>query len=526
MNVLKYTKHSPSAHAWKLIGTSPKHGIYLPLFSIHTKNSCGIGEFLDLIPLISWCQKQGFGVIQLLPLNDTGEDTSPYNSISSVALNPLFLSLSSLPNIDTIPEVAKKLQDMHELCSTPSVSYTQVKEKKWAFLREYYQKCCKSSLEGNSNFSEFLESERYWLYPYGTFRAIKHHMHGEPINNWPKSLTDQENFPDLTKKFHDEVLFFSYLQFLCYQQLCEVKAYADQHHVLLKGDLPILISKDSCDVWYFRDYFSSSRSVGAPPDLYNSEGQNWHLPIYNFSQLAKDDYIWWKERLRYAQNFYSVYRLDHIIGFFRLWIWDSSGRGRFIPDNPKDYIKQGTEILSTMLGASSMLPIGEDLGIIPQDVKTTLTHLGICGTRIPRWERNWESDSAFIPLKDYNPLSVTTLSTHDSDTFAQWWLNSPKEAKQFAKFLHLPFQKTLTTETQIDILKLSHESASIFHINLFNDYLALCPDLVSKNLQRERINTPGTISKKNWSYRVRPSLEELAIHKKFNGYIEKILTGL
>ncbi|WP_369016764.1 4-alpha-glucanotransferase, partial [Chlamydia pneumoniae] len=224
--------------------------------------------------------------------------------------------------------------------------------------------------------------------------------------------------------------------------------------------------------------------------------------------------------------FYSVYRLDHIIGFFRLWIWDSSGRGRFIPDNPKDYIKQGTEILSTMLGASSMLPIGEDLGIIPQDVKTTLTHLGICGTRIPRWERNWESDSAFIPLKDYNPLSVTTLSTHDSDTFAQWWLNSPKEAKQFAKFLHLPFQKTLTTETQIDILKLSHESASIFHINLFNDYLALCPDLVSKNLQRERINTPGTISKKNWSYRVRPSLEELAIHKKFNGYIEKILTGL
>ncbi|WP_100934719.1 4-alpha-glucanotransferase [Candidatus Chlamydia corallus] len=526
MNVLKYTKHSPAAHAWKILGTSPKHGICLPLFSIHTKNSCGIGEFLDLIPLISWCREKGFRVIQLLPLNDTGEDTSPYNSISSIALNPLFLSLSSLPKIDQIPQVSNKLQEMHALCLTPSVNYTQVKEKKWAFLREYYQKCCKSSLEGNLSFSQFLEKEHYWLYPYGTFRALKHHMHGEPINNWPKSITKKENFPYLTKKFYDEILFFSYLQFLCYQQLSQVRAYADQEQVLLKGDLPILISKDSCDVWYFREYFSSSRSVGAPPDLYNSEGQNWHLPIYNFSRLAQDDYIWWKERLRYAQNFYSLYRLDHIVGFFRLWIWDSLGNGKFIPENPKDYIKQGTSILSAMLRSSSMLPIGEDLGILPEDVKTTLTHLGICGTRIPRWERNWQSDCAFIPLKDYNPLSVTTLSTHDSDTFAQWWLNSPQEAKQFATFLNLPFEPSLTPETQTDILRLSHQSASIFHINLFNDYLALCPDLVSKNLQRERINTPGTISKKNWSYRILPALEDLFAHKKFNGYIDKILKEL
>ncbi|SPN73470.1 4-alpha-glucanotransferase,4-alpha-glucanotransferase,4-alpha-glucanotransferase,4-alpha-glucanotransferase [Chlamydia serpentis] len=526
MNVLQYTKHSPTAHAWKAIGISPKHGICLPLFSIHTQQSCGIGEFLDLIPLISWCAKKGFRIIQLLPLNDTGEDTSPYNSISSIALNPLFLSLSSLPDIHKIPQAANKLREMQELSSAPSINYKPVKEKKWAFLKTYYQKCIKPSIEENHNFFQFLENEHYWLYPYATFRALKHHMHGAPINNWPKSLTDKENFPYLTKKFYHEVLFFSYLQFLCYKQLIQVKAYADQLHVLLKGDLPILISKDSCDVWYFREYFSSSRSVGAPPDLYNSEGQNWHLPIYNFSKLAQDDYIWWKERLKYSQNFYSLYRLDHIVGLFQLWIWDSLGNGKFVPENPKDYIKQGKNILSAMLTSSSMLPIGEDLGTIPADVKITLTQLGICGTRIPRWERNWQSNCEFIPLKDYSPLSVTTLSTHDSDTLGQWWVNSPKEARQFAKFLDIPFQQSLTPSIQKDILRISHQSGSIFHINLLNDYLALCPDLVSKNLKRERINTPGTVSKKNWSYRVLPPLNDLFSHKKFNLYIDEILSEL
>ncbi|ANH79070.1 4-alpha-glucanotransferase [Candidatus Chlamydia sanziniae] len=523
MNILPDINNSPTARLWQSIGISTKHGVCVPLFSLHTQESCGIGEFLDLLPFITWCKQLGFHIIQLLPLNDTGEDTSPYNSISSVALNPLFLSLRKLPHVMAVPQAHQKLQEMHKLCHLSSVNYTQVKASKWMFLKEYYQHHGYKESKENNEFLAFIERESYWLMPYGVFRAIKYHMKGAPINNWPKPLTDIHNFSYLEKQFQEEMLFFAYLQFLCYRQMNEVKAWADKHNILLQGDLPILISKDSCDVWYFRQYFSSSQSVGAPPDIYNAEGQNWHLPIYNFTNLIQDHYIWWKERLRYAENFYSLYRLDHIVGFFRFWVWDPSGNGKFIPEHPEDYIKQGKEILSTLIHASSMLPIGEDLGDVPQKVKQTLQKLGICGIRIPRWERNWRGNEEFIPLENYSPLSVTSLSTHDSDTLALWWQDAPKEAQQFAEFLGLPFTRHLSQENQKNILKLSHQSGSIFHINLFNDYLALCPDLVSKNLYHERINSPGTISKNNWVYRVRPSIEQFSTHEKLNIYIEEIL---
>ncbi|ETF38287.1 4-alpha-glucanotransferase [Chlamydia pecorum MC/MarsBar] len=523
MKLFHSIETSPAASSWKLLGTTPKHGICVPLFSLHTKNSCGIGEYLDLLPLISWCASSGFHILQLLPLNDTGEDSSPYNSISSIALNPLFLSLTALPEVHSLPKSKEKLQAMHKLCALPHVSYPKVKQAKWEFLREYYTQIGKASSADNPEFHKFIDKESSWLSPYALFRAIKHHMNGTPSTTWPISLTDQKQFPQLAKTFSSEIHFFSYLQFLCYQQLSQVRTFADQHQVFLMGDLPILISKDSCDVWYAKEYFSSSGSVGAPPDFYNAEGQNWQLPIYNIENLKKDNYIWWKERLRYAENFYSLYRLDHIVGFFRLWVWDSQGNGKFFPESPKEYLKQGTEILSSLLQDSSMLPIGEDLGDVPKDIKKRLKTLGICGTRIPRWEKYWESGEGFIPFDKYCPLSMTSLSTHDSDTLALWWNNSPSEAKEFASFLNLPYSSKLTVETQKTILNLSHQTASIFHINLLNDYLALCPELISKQLYQERINVPGTLSHTNWIYRVRPSIEELSSHERFNHYIKEIL---
>ncbi|WP_348664003.1 4-alpha-glucanotransferase [Chlamydia vaughanii] len=523
---LRYIQDSPAKHSWKTLGTMPKHGIAVPLFSLHTQNSCGIGEYLDLIPMISWCQKHGFQIIQILPINDSGEDSSPYNSISSVALNPLYLSLSQLPYAKAIPYANAKIRTMQQLCKQPYVHYPQVKAAKWEFLRDYYQYAVQAGALKDEDFQIFCEKEQYWLRPYTVFRSIKHHLKGAPVNNWPKAYTDIKNFPDFEKQFKDENSFFAYVQFLCFQQMSQVKAFADNHRVFLKGDLPILISKDSCDVWYYRRFFSSAGSAGAPPDIYNTEGQNWHLPIYNMDTLAQDNYTWWKSRLRYAENFYSIYRLDHIIGFFRLWVWDSSGNGKFIPERSEDYLKQGTNILTHILKASRMLPIGEDLGSVPSDVKQTLSKLGICGTRIPRWERNWEGDGSFIPLDQYSPLSVTSLSTHDSDTLALWWRHSPKEAQQFAKFLGIFFTPALAEEDQKHILKLSHQTSSIFHINLINDYLALCPDLVSKNLQYERINIPGTVSKNNWVYRVKPSVEEMLTHDALNANISSILSGL
>ncbi|ADZ18884.1 4-alpha-glucanotransferase [Chlamydia psittaci] len=523
---LRYIQDSPAKHNWKPLGTMPKHGICVPLFSLHTKNSCGIGEFLDLLPLISWCQKHKLQIIQILPINDSGEDSSPYNSISSVALNPLYLSLASLPHVQSIPHAQSKLKTMQALSQLPYVHYPQVKVAKWEFLQDYYQYVVKIGALKDEEFLIFCEKEKYWLRPYTVFRSIKSYLKGAPINNWAKAYTDRTNFSKFEKQFQKECEFFSYLQFLCFQQMSQVKSYADDHQILLKGDLPILISKDSCDVWYYRQFFSSSGSAGAPPDIYNIEGQNWHLPVYHMHNLAQDNYTWWKARLRYAENFYSLYRLDHIVGFFRLWVWDSSGNGKFQPEDASEYLRQGTDILKHILRASRMLPIGEDLGSVPSDIKHTLLKLGICGTRIPRWERNWEGDGSFIPLDQYSPLSVTSLSTHDSDTLALWWRHAPKEARKFAKFLGIPFTPVLSEEDQKHILKVSHKTSSIFHINLINDYLALCPDLVSDNLKYERINIPGTVSKNNWVYRIKPSMEEIVTHDAFNAHLSEIFADL
>lgn len=522
---VRYIQNSPAKHCWKSLGTLPKHGIAVPLFSLHTQHSCGIGEYLDLLPLISWCRQQGFQIIQILPINDSGEDNSPYNSLSSVALNPLYLSLSHLPYTPQLPCLRDKISIMHQLCQLPYIHYTKVREAKWEFLHKYYHHAAQMGDLKQEEFQIFCEKEQYWLRPYVVFRAIKQHLNNAPINNWPKYYTDIKNFSDIEQQFSYECKFFSYLQFLCFLQMSQVKAFADDNQIFLKGDLPILISKDSCDVWYYRQFFCSSGSVGAPPDIYNAEGQNWHLPIYNRWNLKKDNYLWWKARLRYAENFYSIYRLDHISGLFRFWVWNAKGEGRFEPEHPEEYIEQGTDILTHLLKASRMLPIGEDLGSVPNDIKQTLFKLGICGTRIPRWERNWDNDGRFVPFNAYPPLSVTSLSTHDSDTLALWWRHSPREAQDFAQFLGIPFTPTLSEEDQRYILQVSHQTSSIFHINLLNDYLSLCPDFVSKNLQYERINIPGSISKSNWVYRVRPSIETLATHEQFNENISWILSN-
>lgn len=516
--------NSPSKTAWDRIGVLPKHGICVPVFSLHSQQSCGIGEYLDLIPLITWCQNQGLHILQILPINDPGEDSSPYNSISSIALNPLYLSLSALPAAQEMPGAQEDLQVMRQFNALPYVHYDLVKKHKWLFLKKYVDFVQKRGALEAESFLIFCEREHYWLEPYTLFRAIKQHLQGAPINNWPKEYTNKQNFPLFAKTFAQEQLFYAYIQYLCFQQMEHVRRIADEKHVLLKGDLPILISKDSCDVWYFRQYFSSSGSVGSPPDLYNTEGQNWHLPIYNMKALAADQYSWWKARLRYAENFYSLYRLDHIVGFFRLWIWDNKGSGKFEPESKKEYLKQGTDILTHLLRFSKMLPIGEDLGSIPEGVRETLFQLGICGTRIPRWERRWDTDGGFIPFDQYTPLSVTTFSTHDSTTLSLWWKESPEEAKQFARTFDLPFSPSLSKELQKDILTLSHHTSSIFHINLLNDYLALCPDLVASDQHHERINRPGTISKFNWVYRMKPKIDSLLTHQAFNQLVHEIIS--
>jgi len=513
---------------WEKLGIRPRNGIDLPLFALRTEESLGIGEFLDLIPLIDWVSSLKMDFIKLLPLNDTLEDPSPYNAISSCALHPLYLSLRKLPFLEEFPELKRRLDtDFSDLNQTERVAYTEVRRRKAAWLLDYVAHI-KDWLIPSQNFIHFIATYP-WVENYALFKTLKVFFKNTSWDLWPQEIKSPtpELIETLLKQFSTEVIFHIVLQFFCFEQLKAVKEYASSRKILLMGDIPFLINRDSADVWLHPHLFDLTLSAGSPPDTFNSEGQCWGTPLYMWDVIKKEGYQWWKERLAYASHFYDLYRIDHIVGFFRVWAIPPHVpciQGGFVPTDPSTWIEQGKEILEALLSSSSMLPIGEDLGIVPKEVKDTLTNLGICGTKVIRWQRKYhEGENPFIPFADYPPLGLCSVSTHDSDTLELWWKKYPEEAQDFASFEGWEYSPTLTFTQRMTILWQSHHNPCLFHANLLHEYLALFPELVSEDPENERINKPGEILPTNWTYRFRPSLEEMRQHAPLQEAFAKIL---
>ncbi len=501
---------------WKKIGVYPHHGVCIPLFSLHSEKSCGIGEYLDLIPMIDWCHEIGLDVIQLLPLNDTGLGTSPYSALSAYALNPIHLSLNDLPEIDTLAYAREKLAKIHYWTGTERVKYHIVRELKFAFLREYASLHFPQIAE-SAAYKIFFEANQKWLEPYSLFKAIKEVELWKPWEEWPtqsKSPTE-EHYKALLSHHAEACQFHQIIQFFCFQQFERVKEHADKKGVFLKGDIPILIGRDSADVWHCRHFFLLDHAAGAPPDMYSRTGQYWGFPLYDWVELEKERFTWWRERLELATRLYHLYRIDHVVGFFRMWaipLGKQAKEGAFIPSDPSTWIPQGEKLMRMMIESAPILPIGEDLGLVPTEVKQCLYDLGICGTKVLRWEQDFDGDGSFIDPTTYPPMTMTTVSTHDSDTLQLWWRHFPKEAKLYCKFKGWNYLPFLDLPRQKAILHDAHHSSSLFHINLLQEYLALFPELVAKNPNDERINVPGKILDTNWTYRFRPSVKEIAQH--------------
>lgn len=502
---------SASGEQWKRIGARQHHGICLPLFSLHSIRSCGIGEFPDLLPLLAWCPSVGIDLIQLLPLNDTGIDTSPYSALSAFALNPIHLGLAQLPYLPQT-RLHGTLPHLQQLTHSQRIDYPKVYAAKMQFLREYYG-IVGNRISQTDEYRQFVD-QHDWLQGYGLFKALKIHRSWQLWEDWDESIRNpsRETYQELVEQFADDIAFHIFLQYLCFQQWREVWKQAEAHHVFLKGDIPILINRESADVWLQRSIFMPELSAGAPPDMYAAEGQNWGFPIYNWGVLENQDYAWWKKRLHVAEELYHIYRIDHIVGFFRIWAIPQGKQGHeghFEPWDEATWIEHGSKIMLMMLKNSKMLPIGEDLGTVPPPVRARLNELGICGTKVMRWERMWNEDKRFIPYAYYPVASLTTVSTHDSETLQQWWRNNEQEARAFAEFKSWDYQPELSLERHKQILRDSNHTASLFHINLLQEYLAQVPNMTWPLLEDERINIPGVISDRNWSYRFKPSIEAI-----------------
>jgi 4-alpha-glucanotransferase len=510
---------------WQRVGICPHHGIAVPLFSLHTAQSIGIGEFLDLLPLIDWCKDIGMDVIQLLPLNDSGADTSPYNAISAFALNPMYISLFALPNIDA--SLHAQLLEMRKLLQhSTRLDYATVRHQKIRFLHSYFT-THKERLINDSAYQAFI-NDNPWVAIYAIFVILKTHAHGKPWTAWSDLYSDpsEELIASLADTHQERISFYSWLQFVCDQQMQQVKKHAVSKGVFLMGDIPILISRDSADVWFHRSLFHTEYAAGAPPDQYSELGQNWGSPIYQWSEHQRTGYSWWKQRLKTASRYYHIYRIDHIVGFFRIWAippGKTGKEGQFIPGVLRDWMTQGINLMHMMLQSSPLLPIGEDLGVVPREVKRTLQTLGICGTKVMRWERLWDKGDQFLPLNAFLPESLTTVSTHDSEPLQLWWIENPKEAAEFAAFKRWTFSPRLSHEHHEQILYDSHHTTSLFHINPLQEYLALFSELHWEDPKQERINVPGTISKENWTYRCRPSIEQLSCHYELGQLMTRLL---
>lgn len=469
--------------------------------------------------MIDWCKSVGFDVLQLLPLNDTGGDPSPYNPLSSCALDPVYLSLADLPDAGAM---AAELDSFHPLSRMARVAPLEAKRQKLAWLYSYFERTF-PSLSQQSIYLRFLEKNR-WLPVYALFKAIKDEYGGKRWTDWPQEYRSfRENLLREKRKSAD---FHFFLQFHCFSQMEKVKAYASSHAVFLKGDVPILLSPDSADVWAEPHLFRLDLAAGAPPDYYNRLGQKWGFPLFDWEAMAAENYSWWKTRLATSESLFHIYRIDHVVGFFRIWgipEGKKPSEGSFYPADATLWASHGREILSMMIGASSLLPMAEDLGTIPREVYPVLRELGICSTKVLRWQRRWDSDKSYIPYSEYDPLSLTTLSTPDSDTLQVWWKKFPDEAIPFAHFKGWPYRPDLLQEQRLAILRDAHHTPSYFHINLLQEYLALFPDLVHPNPEDERINVPGTLLPTNWTYRYRPSVEEILSHQPLAETIRSIL---
>jgi 4-alpha-glucanotransferase len=262
----------------KRIGLYPHHGIILMLSSIYSKNSCGIGEFLDLLPLLPWAKQIGLDFIQLLPINDTGFDNSPYNPISTLALNPIYLSLSALPYVEENSLFSTEQKKLTNFTKSMRVNYGLVREKKINFLRAYadhYQ----TQIQEQPAYKAFI-AENPWIYDYALFNTLAGEYKTEQWDLWPDSAKrlQGEKRAFAIKQYEPKLQFYLLMQFLCFEQLKQVKEEAQKHHIFLFGDLPFLVSRSSCDVWTFPDLFLMDYGVGSPPDRLTPERSKLGFP--------------------------------------------------------------------------------------------------------------------------------------------------------------------------------------------------------------------------------------------------------
>jgi len=527
-------------------------GVLAPLFALRTEEDLGIGDVAGLRQFIDWARRLGFKLVQLLPINETGGDNSPYNAISSRALDPTTLQLApGVPedlSAQDFAEVTGRI-DL-KLLRRGRVKYEAVKPLKQALLERAFAAFRGRGQEHPSvlePFHSFAAAEQSWLDDYTLFRVLMEknddretwdewrpeHRDIGGAQRWLNSLGAEER-----TALEERRQFYRYVQWIAHRQWREAKAHAEAQGVALMGDIPFGISYYSADVFAQPDRFALDWSGGAPPEPYFKDdaftqkwGQNWGIPLYRWEVMRSCNFDWWRQRVHGVREIFHLFRIDHVLGFYRIYAfpWRPKRNREFLPlgweemrartegrvpqfaprpddnwENCEANKREGEEYLRVVLEeAGAARVVGEDLGTVPDYVRPSLRSLGVAGFKIPQWENY--PDHRSIPGSAYERVSVATFATHDHKPLRALWEEAfgksghPDQARhdlaRMAEFAGIapPNESTnYLTDFLPAILQALFGSESWIAIVMITDLLG----------RKDRFNVPGTAANSNWSRRL------------------------
>jgi 4-alpha-glucanotransferase len=530
-------------------------GVLAPVFALRGSQDLGIGDTLALREFATWAADHNLRVVQILPVNESGADNSPYNIISSMALDPS--TIATFP--DELPELRKRDFkrivagfDLDAMRAGP-VRYTEVKKLKRALLDAAFATFCEEAdEERQSAFDDFNREHEDWLAAYAIYRAlVTFHGESEVFSLWPAEQQSLPSAREWIAALPDEqrhgiehlANFHRYVQWIAFSQWQAARDHCEELGVSLMGDVPVGVSIYSCDVWSEPEVFDLTRSSGAPPEkVFKSDpftekwGQNWGFPLYDWFAMSKDNFAWWRRRLQAMVSMFDLIRVDHALGFFRIYSfpWRPEQNADFLdltedeakaatggrlpgfvprddstPENEESNCRHGEVLFKIML---EEIPaprlIAEDLGTVPPYVRPVLERLEIPGFKIPQWEH--EPNEPLIPGKDYQRLSLATYATHDHPPVHTFWnawfalTQSPDRdaaAQALAEMNGLvafcgapPLEKPTVFDDTILAITMRGLMAT-------NSWLAI-PMITDILGTEDRFNVPGAIGDQNWTARL------------------------
>ncbi len=343
--------HAPDQHiivndgfAVLLADTWMGAGVAIPVFSLRSENSFGVGEFEDLKLLADWGRQAGLKLIQILPVNDTTAthtwtDSYPYAAISAFALHPIYLNLAGIANARNKKLLAALEPERRRLNALATVDYEAVMKAKLGFLEKIFPSQ-KAATFRSKDYKTFFAVNEHWLAPYAAFCFLRNKFGTADFNEWPEHKKFDGGKIAALVKDNDGIAFHFFVQFHLHRQLRAAAAHAHANGIVLKGDIAIGVRGHGADVWRQPELFHTDMQAGAPPDPFAAKGQNWGFPTYNWPCMAADGFAWWKQRFAQMSNYFDAFRIDHILGFFRIWSSPAHAvegiLGHFVPAIPVD----------------------------------------------------------------------------------------------------------------------------------------------------------------------------------------------